>query len=143
RDEGARRRRAEIFLWCPTDREIITCAGRGTDGGGEDPPFEDHALPVALGVARHEDGTTGEARQTLAVGLLVEPGAVGSDSIARLGGEQRGRHEPHHNWKGAEGPARLHPLQYGKEAWAAHPRRPDRARWLGLPTRPRRQRHRA
>src|SRR5207247_4598648 len=94
--------------------------------------LEHHALPVALRLAAHEHGAACQACQALSTRLLAKPGPVGGHAVARLGCERQGRDEPQHNWKGAEGPARLHPLQYGKEAWAAHPGRPDRARRLGF-----------
>src|SRR5204863_2216126 len=135
-DQGARRCRPQVLLGSTGDGEVVTGSGRRSDRGREAPALERHALPRVPRLAAHDDRTPREAGETLALRLLIEPGPVGGHAVTRLGGERQARCEPEHNWKGAEGPARLHPLQYGKEAWAAHPGRPDRARRLGLSSRP-------
>src|SRR6266513_4860728 len=120
-DERARGRGAQVLLRRARHREVVARARRRAHRRCEDPAFQHHALPVALRLAAYEHGPARQARQALSTRLLGEPGPVRGDAVACLGGERQGYDEPQHNWKGAEGPARLHPLQYGKEAWAAHP----------------------
>src|SRR5207253_394151 len=50
------------------------------------------------GVAVPAPGAARQARQTLATRFLVEPGPVGGDAVARLGGERRGCIEPQDSW---------------------------------------------
>src|SRR6266516_2600993 len=97
-DERARGGGAEVLLRRARYREVIAGTRRRAHGGRENPAFEDDALPVALRLAADEHGPARQPRQALSARLLVEPGAVGRDAKACLGGEGQGCDEPQHNW---------------------------------------------